>query len=64
MFQKMAQNQNFGMFSHPSKIQLRADKKVKINLNSIYIKPIKALYKPARNNKIWFIISILRFDVI
>lgn len=49
------------MFSHPSKIQLRVDKKVKINLKLIYIKPIKALYKPARNNKIWFITLILRY---
>lgn len=42
------------MFSHPSKIQLRADKKFKINLKLIYIKPIKALYKPARNNNFDF----------
>lgn len=61
LFQKRPKIKNFGMFSHPSKIQLRVDKKVKINLKLIYIKPIKALYKPARNNKIWFITLILRY---
>lgn len=41
-------------------IQLRCDKKVKINLNSIYTNPIKALYKPARNNKVWINTSIFK----